>query len=1049
MDMEDNKKIYLDKILKWFVDDTIIRYVTGIIIYPFSPIGPMGKPLPSFIDDLKNKLSWGMPSDIQITCRDTYGLNYDETKYIWDNYKTIIKDRYNKESIMYDLKPINESVDNKKRYLDKVVDFLVDDTRVDHDYRMIFFPFTYKRSLRQGSVNLTPFHRLLFETYIPIDGFIEYIKELYEISSDEDIVYIWETYKGIMKDVVFGKEDINESMDRRDDYLDKIVDFLVDDTIIDYKRKKINFPFINPHLPPPLTIAHLFFPNSSFWLPSISSPYPDFIRFFSRYCIDTYGLTEDEIDYVWQKVSKILLDKINNKESINESVDKISKGEYLDKIVDYLVDDTMVDQKNKVWTPPFPTDHANPTFNHFYGLIPMTDHLELKFLIGNSYVRNFFNYCKDTYGLTDDKEIRKVWERYLKVLTPIINGYSIINGIPTMNESEDKQKRYLDKIVDFLVYDTKMDYVKGKVWYPFMSDGITNAISFSPETILSTEVPSPFEYYVNTTYFIDWDSTEYVWKKYISIMMDKYKGNNINESVDRKSDYLDKVVEFLVVDTKVDHKQEELTLSLGSVGVKIIYFSDFLWNTKHFLTDIPSYFSNYIKDTYGLSGDEIRYVWEQYRYTIRDKILSKPINESVDRKDEYLDKIVEFLVSDTEISNEEGDRSFKPSFTSIWFSPVYLKKMSDHMLERNFFNYCKDSYGLTNSEVNGVWSKYKKNILNIFKDPINESVDRKGDLIDKISDYMVDDTEYELSISQYNVDSTEIFVNIRYPYSAQDSGFPYTIYEVSTIKESSEYILNRVEIEYMWDVYNIRTVKTIEDIFKKYTEKLFTKIYDDMLRVKGNNINESVDRKSDYLDKIVDFMIDDTEYNIYINRFSDHSETKVEIWYPFTNPDEDEDEDAYDYSIYDIYDWSNGSGFNLDEGEDIDYICNTYSICDIDTVQELYDRYIQKLSTIIYEEMLLKKNGEFINESIDRKDEYLNKIVEFLVTDTKVSINDDIFFAPFYRLSSLSYNLLFYKGDYPASFYEYCRNTYSLTDYDTKYVWDTYKNIIIDKFDSE
>jgi hypothetical protein len=748
--MEDNKKIYLDKILKWFVDDTIIRYETGVIIYPFSPIGPNGKPLPSFIDDLKNKLSWGMPSDVQITCRDTYGLNYDETKYIWDNYKTIIKDRYNKESIMYDLKPINESMDNKKRYLDKVVDFLVEDTKVDHENRMIFFPFTYKRSLRQGSRNLTPFHRLLFDTYIPIDGFMEYIDESFGITSEEGIVYVWESYKVIMRDIVFGN-----------------------------------------------SASPLYF---------------------------------------------------------NESVDKISKGEYIDKIIDYLVDDTMVDQKNKVWNPPFPTDHAKPTFNHFYGLIPMADHLELKFLIGNSYVRNFFNYCKDTYGLTDDEEIRKLWKRYLKVLTPKINGFSIINGIPT-----------------------------------------------------------------------------------------------INESVDRKSDYLDKIVEFLVVDT-------EISMGEGDFGI------------------------------------------------------------------------------------------FKPSFASIWFSTVYLKKISDDMLERNFFNYCKDSYGLTNSEVKRVWSKYKKNILNIFKVPINESVDRKDDLIDKISDYMVDDTEYELSISQYNVDSTEIFVYIRYPYSAQDSGFPYTIYEVSTIKESSEYILNRVEIEYMWDVYNIRSVKTIEDIFKKYTEKLFTKIYDDMLRVKGNNINESVDRKSDYLDKIVDFMIDDTEYNIYINRFSDHSETKVEIWYPFTNPDEDVD--AYDYSIYDIYDWSNGSGFNLDEGEDIDYICNTYSICDIDTVQELYDRYIQKLSTIIYEEMLLKKNGDRLNESVNRKDEYLDKIVEFLVTDTKVLVNDDVFFAPFYRLSSLSFNLLFYKGDYPASFHRYCRDVYGINSDDIKYVWDTYKNIIKDKFNN-
>jgi hypothetical protein len=853
-------------------------------------------------------------------------------------------------------------MDNKKRYLDKVVDFLVEDTKVDHENRMIFFPFTYKRSLRQGSNNLTPFHRLLFETYIPIGGFMEYIDESFGITSEEGIVYVWETYKVIMRDIVFGKDNINESvgnkmtkneyldkvvnfiiqdtkfdsqydnylewdqpywhppfeeypfgygsevwvdslfdssrfkisplshddtpphltaftptaitefignfytycketyglteqetdyawsryadfmkkklngknsinesMDRRDIYLDKVVNYLVEDVEIDYKGKYIYFPFITPHVPP------LFFPNDSIWLPSISSPYPDFIGFFSTYCIDTYGLTEDEIDYVWQKVRKNLLGKIKNKKSINESVDKISKGEYMDKIIDYLVDDTMVDQKNKVWYPPFPTDHAKPTFNHFYGLIPMTDHLELKFLIGNSFVRNFFNYCKDTYGLTDDEELRKVWKRYLKVLTPKINGFSIINGVPTINESVERLTEYLDKVVDFLVYDTKMDYVKGKVWYPFMNDRI-NPFKFSPQTILTTEVPTSFEHYVNTTYFIDWDSTEYVWRKYISIMMDKYKGNNINESVVRKSDYLDKIVGFLVDDTKVDHKQEELTLSLGSVGVKIMSFSDFLWNTKHFLTDIPSYFSNYIKDTYGLSGDEIRYVWEQYRYTIRDKILSKPLNESVDRK-------------------------------------------------------------------------------------------------------------------------------------------------------------------------------------------------------------------NDYLDKIVDFLIDDTEYNIYVNRFSNHSETKVEIWFPSTG----EDEDPYDYSIYDIYNWSDGEEWILSGGDDIDTVCGTYSICDIDTVQELYNRYIQKLSTIIYEEMLLKKNGDRLNESVDRKDEYLDKIVEFLVTDTKVNQRDKVWYPPFYRLSSLSYDFFFNEyrgGDYPASFSNYTKDMYGLSDDDKKYVWDRYKNIILDKFNN-
>ena len=202
------------------------------------------------------------------------------------------------------------------------------------------------------------------------------------------------------------------------------------------------------------------------------------------------------------------------------------------------------------------------------------------------------------------------------------------------------------------------------------------------------------------------------------------------------------------------------------------------------------------------------------------------------------------------------------------------------------------------------------------------------------------------------------------------------------------------------------------------------------------------DNKKRYLDKVVDFLIDDTEYNIYTNRFSDHSETRVEIWFP-------DDEDGYDYGKYDVSDWLNGSGWVLDAGEDINYVCSTYSICDIDTVQELYNRYIQKLSTMIYKEMVIEKNGDRINESMDRKDDYLNKIVEFLVTDTMVNQKNKVWYPPFYRLSSLSYDFFFNEyrgGDYPASFSNYTKDMYGLSDDDKKYVWDRYKNIILDKF---
>ena len=522
------------------------------------------------------------------------------------------------------------------------------------------------------------------------------------------------------------------------------------------------------------------------------------------------------------------------------------KKEYLDKIISYIVDDTVVDQKNKVWYPPFPTDHAKPTFNHFYGLIPMTDHLELKYLIGNSYVRNFFNYCKDTYGLTDDEEISKVWKRYLKVLTPKINGFSIINGIPTINESVDNKKRYLDKVVNFLVEDTIINYKRKSILTPFTPPDY-HLFLFSPRFLdISSHNYSFFSIYCKNTYGLTDEEIEYIWKEYINIINNKissYSSKSVNESVDRKNEYLDKVVEFLIDDTKLDHKQEELTIFLGSVGVKIIYFSDFLWNTNHFLHDIPSYFSGYCKNTYGLTDEEIRYVWVHYRYTIRDKILS----------------------------------------------------------------IMKEKYG-------------------------------------------------------------------------------------------------------------------------------------------RNNINESVDRRSDYLDKIVDFMVNDTEYRIYTNRYDRSSTVVVDIWFP-SNTD-----NGYTYNKHEIYEWTVDSEFNLDEGEDVDFICDTYSICDINTIQEIYNRYIQKLSSIIYNEMLeVERHNDSINESVDRKDEYLNKVVEFLVADTKVNQRDKVWYPPFYRLSSLSYDYFFHErngSDYSASFSNYTKDMYGLSDDDKKYVWDIYKNIIKDKFNN-
>jgi len=76
-------------------------------------------------------------------------------------------------------------------------------------------------------------------------------------------------------------------------YLDRVLMELVNGTILDYENKKIHYPF------------ETSFPLSPFFplylLPS-----------FSKYCKNTFGLTEEEIKYVWEIYKGIILDKIEN-----------------------------------------------------------------------------------------------------------------------------------------------------------------------------------------------------------------------------------------------------------------------------------------------------------------------------------------------------------------------------------------------------------------------------------------------------------------------------------------------------------------------------------------------------------------------------------------------------------------------------------------------------------------------------------------------------------------------------------------------------------------
>lgn len=81
-------------------------------------------------------------------------------------------------------------------------------------------------------------------------------------------------------------------------YIDKVVGSLVRSTKMDYDKEEIQFPFLTFILP----------------LPSFSSSSPLKPLPFSEYCKNIYGLNEEEIEYVWNKYIKSIIDKIENGE---------------------------------------------------------------------------------------------------------------------------------------------------------------------------------------------------------------------------------------------------------------------------------------------------------------------------------------------------------------------------------------------------------------------------------------------------------------------------------------------------------------------------------------------------------------------------------------------------------------------------------------------------------------------------------------------------------------------------------------------------------------
>ena len=83
--------------------------------------------------------------------------------------------------------------------------------------------------------------------------------------------------------------------------------------------------------------------------------------------------------------------------------------------------------------------------------------------------------------------------------------------------------------------------------------------------------------------------------------------------------YLDKVIGSLVRSTKIDYDTERITIPFSIISVSSISTISFdNFNNNVIFKNIV--FRSYCRNVYGLTGDEIDYVWKEYSDIINKKI---------------------------------------------------------------------------------------------------------------------------------------------------------------------------------------------------------------------------------------------------------------------------------------------------------------------------------------------------------------------------------------------------------------------------------------------
>ena len=172
----------------------------------------------------------------------------------------------------------------------------------------------------------------------------------------------------------------------------------------------------------------------------------------------------------------------------------------------------------------------------------------------HKYPDRFKKYCNDIYGLTYEESV-VLWRRYMDIIEKEVlkrlrrnkSNVATTWGMTRhdINESRDiqfrdmfiknfirnlkneKQKKYLDKVVEQLLRETEIDYEKRRINYPFFEN---TTYSFQYTLPFS----GPFIRYCESIFPLSENEMRYVYEMYVGILNSKIRKYYVDNDIYNK-----------------------------------------------------------------------------------------------------------------------------------------------------------------------------------------------------------------------------------------------------------------------------------------------------------------------------------------------------------------------------------------------------------------------------------------------------------------------------------------------------------------------------------